>query len=82
MAHGRSVNKGNHCCILEFISLLAIVDRLVAKTSVAICRIAVNLSIRASSGGKRHRIQHGAARDRKVNKDNRPRLFTTRRGGE
>ena len=36
MAHGRSVNKGNHCCILKFISLLAMVDRLVAKTSVAI----------------------------------------------
>ena len=35
MAHGRSVNKGNHCCILEFISLLSMFDRLVAKTSVA-----------------------------------------------
>ena len=45
------------------------VFRLVVKTGVAICRIAVNLSLRASSGRKRQGIQHGAAHDRKVNKD-------------
>ena len=38
------------------------------NSCVAICRIALNLTIRASSGGKMRRIQHGAARDRKVNK--------------
>ena len=53
---------------LEFINLLAMVFRLVVKTGGAICRIVANLSLRASSGGKMRRIQHGAAHDRKVNK--------------
>ena len=54
---------------LEFINVLAMVFRLVVKTGVAICRIAVNLSLGASSGGKRQRIQHVSAHGHKVNKE-------------
>ena len=54
---------------LEFINLLAMFFRLVVKTGVAIFRIAANLSLRASSGGKRQQIQHGDDHDCKVNKD-------------
>ena len=54
---------------LTFLNLLAMVFRLVVKTGVAIYRIAANLSLRASSGGKRQQIQHGNDHDHKVNKD-------------
>ena len=51
--HGRSINKDNRCCISRIYQCFGHDYRLVAKNE---CRhlslMAVNLSIRASSGGK------------------------------